>query len=104
MNIDDIITLDDNKKYYIFDIIDYENVKYYFAVHLLDNDQVDMKDFKFFTFEVENNEEYVTVVDDQQTLLTLYTLEASNEILENNPDGERILTEFAKYLENMEVE
>lgn len=104
MNIDDIITLDDGKRYYIFDIVKYEKVKYYFAVSLLQNDKVDTKDFKFFTFEVDNNEEYVNVVEDTETLLALYAIEVSNDALENSPDGEKLLTEFARKLEDMEVD
>ena len=41
MNIDDIITLDNDARYYIIDNIDFNDVTYYLAVGLFDNDEVE---------------------------------------------------------------
>lgn len=103
MNLDDIITLDDNRRYYIVDIVEYENVKYYLAVGLLTNDEVNTQDFNFLTFEKENDEEYISIVDDPKILVSLYAIEASSDILENDPNGEEILKAFADKMANMDI-
>lgn len=103
MNLDDVITLEDEKRYYIIDIVEHENVKYYLAVSLFPNDEVNIKEFNFLTFEKDNDEEYISIVDDAETLTTLYALEAGSQILESDPDGERVLEEIAKKLEDMDI-
>lgn len=102
MNIDDIITLDNDNRYYIIDIVEYENLNYYLAVGLFPNDEVNTKDFNFLTFEKENDEEYISIVDDPKILVSLYAIEAGSEILENDPNGEEILNTFAEKMANMD--
>lgn len=99
MNIDDIITLDNDARYYIIDNIDFNDVTYYLAVGLFDNDEVDTKDFVFFKHTIEDGEESVEVVDDEQTLLALYALEAENAVLEEDPNGEELVKEFEEKLQ-----
>lgn len=48
MNINDVITLDNNAKYLILDSIDYQNNTYLFTVGLFDDGEFDYTDFLFF--------------------------------------------------------
>ena len=73
---DTIITLEDNEKYVLLDKVELENAKYFLALQLTNDDQP-TRNYEIFEEEVEDDESYMTIVEDKtlkETLMVNFTL------------------------------
>lgn len=67
MNIEDIITLEDNKEYLILDIIKYDNEEYMYCVMIDEFDNV-TNEYIYVKCIQENNDIFVEEVEDKVVL------------------------------------
>ena len=85
MNVNEVITLDNDANYLILDIIEYNDIKYLYSVGLYDNGDLDYTDFVFFK-ETSDQEGFMVepVLDDQIVkqllLLVIVDLDESDEM------------------------
>lgn len=77
MMINDVIVLDDNKKYLLLDKTDYENYPYYYAV-LLDDQEKPTEKYSFVKEITENNETFVEEVTDNAIRSSLLVIFMNN--------------------------
>lgn len=75
MEIDSIITLDDNKEYVILDKVTINNVDYLMVVGV-ENEEL-TQDAKYLKVEIEGADTYVVEVEDEELLKNLTTIFAS---------------------------
>ena len=73
MNIDDIITLDDNKEYLILDIIELNKERFLYCVEI-DEKEMPKQEYKYLKEIIENGEVFTEEVKDEAILETLTTL------------------------------
>ncbi len=72
MEIQDIITLDDNIDYLILDIITKKNNKYLYCA-ALDKEENPTSEYKYFTIITEENAEYIEEITDEALLREIIT-------------------------------
>ena len=73
MNIDDIITLDDNKEYLILDIIELNKERFLYCVEI-DEEEMPKQEYKYLKEIIENGEVYTEEVKDKELLEALTAL------------------------------
>jgi len=74
LEIDNIITLENNKEYLILETTKYNGKNYYYAVEVAE-DETKIKSYKIFETLIRNGEEYIVEIEDmklQQTLLSVF--------------------------------
>ncbi len=72
MNVDSVITLEDDKKWELLEKINYQDETYFLA------NQVDTKDYAILKEIKDNDEFYVTKVDNKEELLEILKIMAQN--------------------------
>lgn len=88
MEINDIITLQDNREYLILDRVSLNNIYYDYGV-LVDKDENPTGDYIYFKETMKNNEIYVEEVQDKdtlETLISMFTLKVLNKTNEEQED------------------
>ena len=96
----DVITLDDDREYLLVEEYEYEDNKYFLAIGLLADGNLNSKDYKFFLHTNENDEDYVEEVQDENMLKTLTGMLGIDVILEADPKNVDELDKFfEKYKE-----
>lgn len=73
MNIEDIITLDDNKEYLILDIIELNKERFLYCVEI-DEEEMPKQEYKYLKEIIENGEVYTEEVKDKDLLEALTAL------------------------------
>lgn len=73
MNIEDIITLDDNKEYLILDIIELNKERFLYCVEI-DEEEMPKQEYKYLKEIIENDEVYTEEVKDKELLEALTAL------------------------------
>lgn len=73
MNIEDIITLDDNKEYLILDIIELNKERFLYCVEI-DEEEMPKQEYKYLKEIIENGEVYTEEVKDKDLLEALIAL------------------------------
>ena len=73
MNIEDIITLDDNKEYLILDIIELNKERFLYCVEI-DEEEMPKQEYKYLKGIIENGEVYTEEVKDKDLLEALTAL------------------------------
>lgn len=73
MNIEDIITLDDNKEYLILDIIELNKERFLYCVEI-DEEEMPKQEYKYLKEIIENDEVYTEEVKDKDLLEALTAL------------------------------
>ena len=73
MNIEDIITLDDNKEYLILDIIELNKERFLYCVEI-DEEEMPKQEYKYLEEIIENGEVYTEEVKDKDLLEALTAL------------------------------
>lgn len=73
MNIEDIITLDDNKEYLILDIIELNKERFLYCVEI-DEEEMPKQEYKYLKEIIENGEVYTEEVKDKELLEALTAL------------------------------
>lgn len=79
MNIEDIITLEDNTEYLILDIVEYNKDKYLYCVEI-DKNENPTDNYKYFKSNEDSNEIYIEEVSDTKILTEIENLFAINYI------------------------
>ena len=80
--VDKVVELDDDKNYLILDSTKLENVNYYYAVRLDENDDP-TNHFLFFEESLDEGNTYFTPVEDEATkglLLTVFTVNLLDKV------------------------
>lgn len=88
MNIEDIITLEDNKEYIILDIVEINQEKYLYCVGI-DKDERPTDEYKYFKEVVENGDTFLEKVEDEKvlkTIITLFTNDYLNDSIDTNEE------------------
>ena len=80
----DVITLDDNLDYLLVKEINFEDVKYFLAMGI-DEDNIYADDHFFLTVGNDDNGEYIEEVEDETIIQKLYVLAAAEEALDEFP-------------------
>lgn len=70
--INDIVTLDNNKEYFLIDKNELDGITYFYAVEYTGSDE-EMLDNDYCFFELEDNE-YLVLVEDQEVITKLLGL------------------------------
>ena len=73
MNIEDIITLDDNKEYLILDIIELNKERFLYCVEI-DEEEMPKQEYKYLKEIIENGEVFTEEVKDKDLLEALTAL------------------------------
>ena len=76
MEVDTIITLEDNEKFVLLDKVELENANYFLALKLTE-DEEPTKQYEIFEEEIEDGESYMSIVEDatlKETLMVNFTL------------------------------
>ena len=86
MNVNDVITLDNDANYLILDEFEYENKNYLFTIGLYDDGNLDYEDCIFLEKIEENNEIYVEKIADNKLiekllLIAIASLDESDELV-----------------------
>ena len=90
MEKDTIITLEDNEKYVLLDEVKIDDLKYFLALRLTEDEQP-TRDYEIFEEEIEDGDSYMTIVDDQnlkESLMVNFTLNYE-EYIENYEGDEQ---------------
>ena len=85
MNVEDIITLDDNREFLVLDIIDYEGSKYIYCVEV-DEEENPKENFIFLKLGQDKDGEYVIEVKDDATINKILPIFTANYL--NDKDDE----------------
>ena len=88
MEINDIITFEDNKEYLILDITDYNNAKYIYTVRI-DEEEIPTNEYKYFKVFVENNDYRVEEVGEENLIKLLTSLFTTNYLNTSINNGEQ---------------
>lgn len=86
INKDEIITLDDNKDYYVAEKILYNDKTYYFAVGVDENDDADFEDIAYFEEVIENEDVYIEDVNDENIIKEILKEVALKNPVEETPE------------------
>jgi len=89
MEIDTIITLEDNEKFLLLDKVELENANYFLALKLTDDEQP-TKQYEIFEEEIEDGDSYMSIVEDKnikEALMVNFTLNYE-EYIENYQEEE----------------
>jgi len=88
MNIEDVITLDDNKDHLILDKVELNNKEYLYTVEV---DQEDMPTSNYHFLEVfhESNGEAVEEVEDKEVMASLTSILTAKHINSNDKNDEQ---------------
>ena len=84
MEIDTIITLEDNEKFVLIDKIEVENISYFLALKLTEEEQL-TKQYEIFEEEIEEGESYMIIVEDEnlkESLMVTFALNFKNTNIE----------------------
>lgn len=97
-----IITLETGGRYLLLhEINEIDNKKYYYAVGVTEDDDINQKDTVFFEAEEENGESSVTMVDPASDIYKALTaIELFDSKVEDDPRFEARLDEFINAFEN----
>ena len=74
IKINTIITLENNEKYLVLNLIKYEDNNYYLVVKVNENKELDSKQPAIFKEEIDGNDCYIVKIGDQGLLQTLIDL------------------------------
>jgi len=80
--VDNIVELENNKKYVILDECELDNVKYYYGLKLNDNEEP-TNVYLFFEEIIENEEVYLKSIEDDKIkglLLTAFTINYAEKV------------------------
>lgn len=80
--IDNIIELDNNKKYLILDECELDNIRYYFGVRLTDDEEL-TNTYLFFKEIIDNERIYLNPIEDDKLkglLLTSFTINYAEKV------------------------
>ncbi len=77
MEINDVITFDDNKEYVILDITNYNNHMYLYTVRI-DEEEIPTSEYKYFRVFNENNDYSVEEVKEENLVKLLTSLFSTN--------------------------
>ncbi len=77
MNIDDIITLEDNTEYVVLDIVELNREKYLFCV-LIDENERPKQEYKYFKEVSEDGNLYTEEVDDKNIIEAISSMFTMN--------------------------
>lgn len=78
MIVGNMILLEDDKKYLLLDETTLDNIKYFYAVQLNDEDFKPTENYKFLKQTNDEKSFYVTEVTDQETLSSLLIIFTNN--------------------------
>lgn len=86
MSVEDIITLDDGKEFMVLDIVDHEGEKYLYSVEV-DEEENPKTNFKILHLIIENNEEFIEIVNDKNVINKILPIVTANFL--NSKDDEQ---------------
>lgn len=89
MNIDDIITFEDNKEYLILDIVEYNDNRYLYCVGI-DKEELPTEEYIYLKGIEENGEFYTEEVEDEDTLKTIVTMFTNNYLNDSINDEQDV--------------
>lgn len=96
MQVEDVITLDNNKNYLLIEKVEFENSFYFLGVEVKE-DEIFYNHYIFFKEVEENGELYVDEINDEDLLKKLTLLVSTSELIETYPEfGEQLLEELQK--------
>ena len=83
MNIDDIITLEDNVEYMVLDIVEFNHERYLFCVEI-DCEEMPKQEYKYLKEVIEDGTLYTEEVEDPNILETIISMFTMNHINDMN--------------------
>lgn len=82
MKVDNVILLEDNKKYLLLDETELDNKKYFYAVEVTDDKLEPTDNFAFLEEKIANQKVYVSQVQNQDLITSLLIIFTNNVGLE----------------------
>ena len=89
MNIDDIITLEDNVEYMVLDIVELNHERYLYCVEI-DSEEMPKQEYKYFKEVIEDGTLYTEEVEDPnilETIISMFTMNHINGMNNEEQDG-----------------
>ena len=74
MKVDNVITLDNDKKYLLLDETKYENSKYYYAIEVDGDPLKPTENYAFLQEKKENDKYFIAEIEDDETKATLLVI------------------------------
>lgn len=94
MNVEDVITLDNQKNYLLIEKIEYKKDNYFLGVEV-NEEEIFYNHYKFFKEVYEDKELYVDEINDKELLKNLTLLMATSSLVDAYPElGEQLLEEL----------
>ena len=90
MNIEDVITLEDNQEYLILDIAELNGIKYLYTV-LVDKEDMPTTDYQYFELSEDEDGTSVEEIEDEETLkaiINLFTIRYLGDSINTNEEQE----------------
>ena len=98
MKENDLVTLDDDKKYVLLNEIEVDAERKYFLAAEVKDEGIDFKSSLFFKAGIDEEGEYLDDVVDPEEIKELLLLITTKEVVENNPE---YASEIEKIIEQM---
>lgn len=88
MNIDDIITLEDNVEYMVLDVVELNQEKYLYCIEI-DSEERPKQEYKYFKEVIEDGMLYTEEVEDPnilETIISMFTMNYINDVKNEEQD------------------